>query len=125
MESGFESLLPSQLPVDEVDETSDLIRRRPRKYAVAKVENVSRAALRLLEHAADSSFEQLGRRKERQGIEIPLNRDVVSDLRPGASELDPPVDADDVRTRTPELSEQSTHRRSKVDSRYARFGKSL
>ncbi len=48
------------------------------------------------QHVGGVTLDLVGRPKQHRGVEVALNGDTVAELVPGAVEVDPPVEADDV-----------------------------
>src|SRR5205085_7791012 len=70
-----------------------------RQNAVTEIENVARSSAGTLQHIVGRGEHAIERREQKRGIEIALDRAVVSDTVPGFVERNPPVGANDVAAR--------------------------
>jgi hypothetical protein len=85
--------------VYQVDERDHMVDRCVWENPVPEVENMTGTALRLVEHPARLPHEFIARRKQDDGVEIPLNRYTVPQPPASRIERDPPVDSNDVSSR--------------------------
>ena len=81
------------------DELQNIFYRRVWQHAVAKVENVARAAGGLSQHLVRATPHRIPVGEEHSRIEIALHGPVVADGRPRLPQFDSPVDADNAATR--------------------------
>ena len=76
------------------------------EHAVPEVEDVPGAAAGPIEHVERLGLDDLPRREEDGGVEVPLHG-AVRDLRPALVERDPPVEPDHVAARRTAISSRS------------------
>src|SRR5262245_15304410 len=106
--------------MDGVDQRADVVDRGPGQDTVAEVEDVAGPALGARENHARSPPDLGGRGEERGRVEIPLDADVGAEPPPALSEIDAPVEPDDVPARLAERLEKPGGPGSEVDHRHAR-----
>src|ERR1700742_1192183 len=74
-------LLARRALVHDVGHELHRVRVRLREDAVAEVEDVTGGAASASEHVVHTAREELPRRAQEQGLEVSLERDVVSETR--------------------------------------------
>src|SRR5712691_3524797 len=100
----------------------DRVGRRLGDDAVPEIEDVPRPAARAVEHLPDLATEDIARREQSSGIEVPL--DSLAALKPGPGDVEgnAPVDADHVPAGRGEVLEKGARPRAEVDDRNVRRG---
>ena len=104
---------------------SEMLDRRVGQHAVAQVEHVSGPAAGAGEDVASLPLHRIPGTEQDRGIQVPLDRAVVTDRRPGLVERDAVVDAEGVAPRVPHQLQQVPRPHPEVDRRHIRAGDPL
>ena len=113
--SSSAAVSPRAELVHGFDHGFHILHWRFRQNAVAQVENMTRPSVRAAQDLFNTPADVPWRRKEHGGIEIPLDRNIMSEAFPGRIEIYSPVHADDIASGSTEGCEKSARPGAEVD----------